>query len=251
MDDLGLLIVRLPSTLTTLKIDIRQPFTLQMGYIVEDCPLLESLYIGGESICRLDGTWVPLNHEPGRSLRLRTFIITNAKLDQRFFEDFLRNTPKLSKLRLIGLLLKELTALPNVVTSLELLSTYLLHPERGYCDIHRQSVTADLLHDYLCRSPHLMHLKAIRRPVFIYNLDICSRSQHGNIDRKALDLYTDKALNYVNSQHSATAPVRHHRPIWLCRGFAQCWKNSSLLPTVARIGIHRLDVNILFHSRFI
>lgn len=286
MDDLGLLTVRFPSTLTTLKIDIRQPFTLQMEYIFEDCPLLESLYIGGESTCRLDGTWVPLNHEPGRSSRLMTLVITNAMLDQQFLEDFLRITPKLSILRLIGLvkmilfgrtmtydwsrlahmllqhisltschfsikgemtpldaytrnraidmtpdatewtlfpneitpqLLRELTALPNVVTSLELLSPYLLHPESGYCDIHQHFVTADLLHSYLCQSPHLMHLKAIRSPVFINNLDICDRSQYGNLDLKALDLYTGKALNYVNNQYS-TAPVRHHRPVWLCRG---------------------------------
>ncbi|KAG0073275.1 hypothetical protein BGZ89_008175 [Linnemannia elongata] len=74
-------------------------------------------------------------------------------------------------------LLQQLTALPNVVTSLELLSPYLLHPEQGHCGFHRESVTANLLHDYLCQSPHLIHLKAIRSLVLVNNMDICSRSQ--------------------------------------------------------------------------
>lgn len=289
MDDLGLLTVRFPSTLTSLKIDIRQPFTIQMEYIVEDCPLLETLHIRGESTCRLDGTWVPLNHEPGRSLRLRTLVITNALLDQRSLEDFLRITPSLSTLRLIALvrmvfldrlmtydwsrlvelhlqhldltschfsikgglpaldvntrdraidmvpdstewclfpneitlpLLQELTALPNVVTSLELLSPYLLHPEQGPCDFHGQSVKANLLHDYLCQSPHLIHLKAIRSPVFINNMDICNRSPYGGLDKTARMRLTSQALNRVNTnqqQHSTNVPTVR-RPVWKCRG---------------------------------
>ncbi|KAG0380848.1 hypothetical protein BGX24_004058 [Mortierella sp. AD032] len=245
-----------------------------MEYIVDDCPLLKTLYIRGETGCRIEGTWVHLKHSLGQTLPLRTLVIINASLDQKYLEDFLRLTPDLSTLKLIGLvrmvfydrmmsydwsrlaqrqlrflpltschisitgetlldaftrdraitmvpestewclfpkevtpsLLQEVTALPNVVTSLELLTPSLLNYHESACVFHEDVVTANLLHDYLCKSPHLVHLKAIRSSVFIHNLDVNDRAQYGGLDTYALD----HLANHYK------APV--HRPVWMCRG---------------------------------
>lgn len=105
------------------------------------------------------------------------------------------------------LLFQELITMPNVVTSLEFFGSYHDGRNHGFCAFHDNMVSAGLLHDFLCQSPHLMHLKAIRSPVFIDHLDICNRAQYGDLGDHALGRLTKKCR---------TPPVR--RPVWMCRG---------------------------------
>ncbi|KAK3806250.1 MAG: hypothetical protein JOS17DRAFT_767735 [Linnemannia elongata] len=266
------LFFRYPPSLTSIKIDIQQPIVIPLEVIITDCPLLESLDIRGES-AYLDGTWAPKNHDSGRPLPLRTLILTNTLLNQAHLEDFLKLTPHMSTLKLVGLatsffdvkerysweslvpylmdlplischfsvqgltqipsqvrdravvmtpdstewclypkeisplLLQELIAMPNVVTSLELFGPYHDRRNHGFCAFHDNMVSAGLLHNFLCQSPHLVHLKAIRSPVFIDHLDICDRAQYGDLG--------DHALGRLAKQRR-TLPVR--RPVWMCRG---------------------------------
>lgn len=107
------------------------------------------------------------------------------------------------------------------VTSLELLSPHLLHPPgQGPCVFQGESVAANMLHDYLCQSPHLIHLKAFRSPVFVNNMDICNRAPYGGLDKTAPMHLTNQALNRVNTnqhQQSTIVPTVR-RPVWMCRG---------------------------------
>ncbi|KAF9548659.1 hypothetical protein EC957_005898 [Mortierella hygrophila] len=266
------LFFRYPPSLTSLKIDIQQSIVVPLEVIIADCPLLESLDIRGEP-AYLDGAWAPVNNESSHPLPLRTLILTNTLLNQAHLEDFLRLTPRLSTLKLIGLatsffdvkgiyswehlvpclkdlplischfsvqgltqipsqvrdravvmtpnstewclypreisplLLQELIAMPNVVTSLELFGPNHDRRNHGFCAFHDNMISAGLLHDFLCQSPHLAHLKAIRSPVFIDHLDICDRAQYRDLG--------DHALRRLTKQRRKL-PVR--RPVWMCRG---------------------------------
>ncbi|KAG0378993.1 hypothetical protein BGX24_002082 [Mortierella sp. AD032] len=72
-------------------------------------------------------------------------------------------------------LLKELEILPNVVTSLELLWTDKIIGNILSSKFKNQWLTPRLLHQYLCASPHLLHLRMMQVQYMIGGMDLHRR----------------------------------------------------------------------------
>ncbi|KAF9147792.1 hypothetical protein BG015_010510 [Linnemannia schmuckeri] len=102
------------------------------------------------------------------------------------------------------ILLQELVALPNVITSLDLSSPFLLNQGNSFCLHYPHAEAVRLLHQYLCDSPHLLHLKTIRGAAFLEDMDICGRLLYADLDLQVID---DPAI-----PASRSAP----RPVWSC-----------------------------------
>lgn len=103
-------------------------------------------------------------------------------------------------------LLRELEDLPNVVTRLELSWAEKELLDILPCKFRNQWSAPRLLHQYLCASPHLLHLRTMQIQYMIEGMDLGRRASFR--DLSPLDYY---AWTYRQSQGSI-------RPgIWACR----------------------------------
>ncbi|KAG0376243.1 hypothetical protein BGX24_008038 [Mortierella sp. AD032] len=105
-DELTQNVFHFPATLTSLKFTggVYSGTRLWIGQILADCPLLEIFHAGSGGPTLVNGPWVPPNYDRKQSLRLRSLVLQNAKLDQGGLEDLLSITPLLQELKLIELL---------------------------------------------------------------------------------------------------------------------------------------------------
>lgn len=221
----------LPS-ITVLRLCIMQNNSIDMDYIFQICPRLQSLQLESPSTLYLPGCWVGSsnNKNTGSSIPpLRSLYLENACFSQSSLESLLQATPHLKHLQLRNLrrqefgegyswnclykclvslalslqsihfsvfgqqpvddaqeayekvsticphatewsfrtsdltpiLRQSLQELPNVVTTLNLVTESV-----------DQSNKALALHQYLCESPHLLHLKASQSYCLIERMDL-------------------------------------------------------------------------------
>lgn len=101
---------------------------------------------------------------------------------------------------------RELETLPNVVTRLELSWADRVILDNLPCKFKNQWSTPRLLHQYLCASPHLLHLRTMQIQYMIEGMDLGRRASFRNLSTN--DYY---AWTYRQSQESI-------RPgIWACQ----------------------------------
>ncbi|KAK3845654.1 MAG: hypothetical protein J3R72DRAFT_435353 [Linnemannia gamsii] len=125
-------------------------------------------------------------------------------------------------------LLQELEAIPNVVTRLELIlpiATLVGQVHRdcpfgepgGDSPVPATSATATgagaaavrLLHQYLCQSPHLQHLKTTNIIIDMHDLDIWGRIGYGTLSEETSSNFLPAALSEARCRR---------KPIWRCQG---------------------------------
>lgn len=106
-------------------------------------------------------------------------------------------------------ILQELESLPNVITTLELPRPYSYYQESCVSNASVQN-NPSILHQFLCTSPHLVHLKNLHLNAMQFEgMDIHRRSSFGDLDRCSKYRYTNTA---AISSDSITPGI------WACRG---------------------------------
>ncbi|KAG0216134.1 hypothetical protein BGX33_000471 [Mortierella sp. NVP41] len=101
-------------------------------------------------------------------------------------------------------LLKELETMPNVVTTLEVFWVNSMMLGRNPCKYKNQWSTPRLIHQYLCASPHLLHLRTMRMQYMIGGMDLHRRSEF-------------RQLSPVHSYGWTEDPESIRPGIWACR----------------------------------
>ncbi|KAF9929153.1 hypothetical protein FBU30_001830 [Linnemannia zychae] len=229
------------SSLTTLKLHLPEPQSVQLHTVINACPHLLALRISASSIFYLPNSWKPstntvLGVEPINQngiLPLKSLVFENACFKQNSLEEFLILTPHLLHLQLRNLKYEDTTennvySWPELLRQLKTLSLPLrsihfsvygqlmsideeqekvflvspkstewafrsfdLTPTLTSCLRQLSNVVTTLeivssegrsfndhalaLHQYLCASPHLLHLKASNSVILVERMDIHQR----------------------------------------------------------------------------
>ncbi|KAG0279459.1 hypothetical protein BGZ95_001162 [Linnemannia exigua] len=105
-------------------------------------------------------------------------------------------------------LLQELVLLPNIITTLEIVTEGAWC--QTLCSAHGLSYKTGLhlIHQYLCDSPHLIHLKVIRAAILFEDLDLYNRARYEDLGLGGDRMWGDQELV---SAHQGK------RKIWACR----------------------------------
>ncbi|KAF9081756.1 hypothetical protein BGX23_000472, partial [Mortierella sp. AD031] len=105
-------------------------------------------------------------------------------------------------------ILHELEALPNVITTLDLVRPYNMTYDTCANSLAVMKNPA-ILHRFLCTSPHLLHLKGVKMNIYLFEgMDLHRRTGF-------LDLVKDNRYSYVDESDDAAAIVPG---VWACRG---------------------------------
>ncbi|KAG0201562.1 hypothetical protein BGX33_010251 [Mortierella sp. NVP41] len=104
-------------------------------------------------------------------------------------------------------IIQELVSLPNIITTLEIVT------EGAWC--HRVNNTdarvnksgLNLIHQYLCESPHLVHLKVIRAAILFEDLDINNRARYEDLGLGGDRMWGNSEMGYV---------MPRKQSVWAC-----------------------------------
>ncbi|KAG0377793.1 hypothetical protein BGX24_005436, partial [Mortierella sp. AD032] len=130
-------------------------------------------------------------------------------------------------------LLQELVLLPNIITTLEIIT------EGAWCQsldsTHGQSYKSGLhlIHQYLCDSPHLIHLKVIRAAILFENLDLYNRARYEDLGLGGDRMWGDQEM------------VSGHQ------GKCKVWACQNLETLQVQIHAHSTELIWPVHSRII
>ncbi|KAG0297212.1 hypothetical protein BGZ96_007270 [Linnemannia gamsii] len=105
-------------------------------------------------------------------------------------------------------LIQELVLLPNIITTLEIIT------EGAWCqgfnskDAESSKTGLNLIHQYLCESPHLVHLKIIRAAILFEDFDLYNRARYDDLDLGGDRMWGDQDM---------ARTMLGKRKIWACR----------------------------------
>lgn len=114
-------------------------------------------------------------------------------------------------------LLQELVLLSNLITTLELYTKVIRDRLSITQCYHREVAGAfHLLHYYLCDSPHLLHLRIARIPVFYDDFDLHDRVRYYDLDT-AVYIQSDTQALPLTERETFWTKLPVHRRVWQCR----------------------------------
>lgn len=105
-------------------------------------------------------------------------------------------------------LIKEMVLLPNIITTLEIVT------EGAWCQgfsskgAESSKTGLHLIHQYLCESPHLVHLKIIRAAILFEDLDLYNRARYDDLDLGGDRMWGDQDM---------ARTMLGKRNVWACR----------------------------------
>ncbi|KAF9928262.1 hypothetical protein FBU30_002529 [Linnemannia zychae] len=91
-----------PSSITKLQLDMyhKSAHIMNISILLKKCPSLMYLRISRRNTLTIDGKWIPADHDPQKSLPLRSLILRNVAFIQSDLEELLTITRNLSELKL-------------------------------------------------------------------------------------------------------------------------------------------------------
>ncbi|KAF9132300.1 hypothetical protein BGW39_000406 [Mortierella sp. 14UC] len=144
------------------------------------------------------------------------FSYNNRTTQQREIDTLRTLQPRVPEWSLWGLdvqtsLLQSLEQSSNIVTKLELHWSHRPQSYNSACHGPDVLFAPDLIHKFLCNSPHLVHVKIIKSAFSIRNMDLFGRRTFG-------DLTTEKGTvaSYLDPD-TGFKPASGHPGIWQCR----------------------------------
>ncbi|KAK5829028.1 hypothetical protein F5H01DRAFT_374424 [Linnemannia elongata] len=305
----------LPPTLTSLKIDRRWEFKIDVARIIVMCPLLESLDLSASSSLIIQGPCTERGKDalPSR-LPLRSLVLRNLCAPQSWLEDLLSVTPDLETLKLIELnkyyderamehwdwdrfrarlqaislprkqlfyaerwkpqdicppVETDLTICPNtkdrtfpfydltpkVLAFLKdqpvfLTSLEIIQPKNALCAKDGWRISEELpytcrpLHQLLCESSNLRHLKTLKMPYMTAFMDVHRR----------IPMYPEPATLYMHlaehqqeqrqeQEHEQETPDSNNVPgIWICRDLESLELNLHFHDQAIENGTHHARI---------
>ncbi|KAF9929598.1 hypothetical protein FBU30_001439 [Linnemannia zychae] len=105
-------------------------------------------------------------------------------------------------------LLQELVQLPNIITTLEIVTKSAWCQSINAKDSQSSRVGINLIHQYLCESPHLVRLKIIRAAILFEDLDLYNRARYEDLDLGGDRMWGDQEMMRTKLGE---------RKVWACR----------------------------------
>ncbi|KAF9097507.1 hypothetical protein BGX23_008585 [Mortierella sp. AD031] len=126
--------------------------------------------------------------------------------------------PQTSEWSLWGLdvkpsLLQSLDTTPNVVTTLDLYWSKRPQSYHSPCHGPDLSFSTNAIHQFLCDSPNLLHLRVVRTVFTLWNMDLFGRRTFGDLEAPTRGCTS----NYVNPDTAMARPSTGRPGIWKCR----------------------------------
>ncbi|OAQ36844.1 hypothetical protein K457DRAFT_150945 [Linnemannia elongata AG-77] len=254
----------LPPTLTSLKIDRRWEFKIDVARIIVVCPLLESLDLSASGSLIFQGPCTERGKDalPSR-LPLRSLVLRNLCAPQSWLEDLLSVTPDLETLKLIELnKYYDERAMEHWdwdrfrahLQALSLPRKQLFYAERwkpqdicppdGWRMSEELPYTSRPLHQLLCESSNLRHLKTLKMPYMTAFMDVHRR----------IPMYPEPATLYMHlaehqqeqrqeQEHEQGTPDSNNVPgIWICRGLESLELNLHFHDQAIENGTHHARI---------
>ncbi|OAQ34609.1 hypothetical protein K457DRAFT_901203 [Linnemannia elongata AG-77] len=105
-------------------------------------------------------------------------------------------------------LIQELVLLPNIITTLEIVTEVAWCQSLNRKDAQSSKTGLHLIHQYLCESPHLVHLKIIRAVILFEDLDLYNRARYEDLNLGGDRMWGDQDMGRT---------LIGKRMVWACR----------------------------------